>query len=113
MSKLILNNNILESNQKPRSEPGFLFFIRSLISLMHQSKTLTHLSMASCNLGKETALAIGEGLNKNTKLITLNLRGNQIKMNGVREIVKACYENSKLCLRHVDFSSNHLCDQAG
>ena len=99
-------------NKMP-SQSTFHYFTKALISLLTNSKTLNHLSMASCNIGRETTLAIGEGLVKNIRLQTLNVRGNLIQINGIREIVRACYENNKLALRHVDFSSNDLCDQAG
>lgn len=69
--------------------------------------------MSGCNLGRETTLAIGEGLVKNIRLQTLKVGNNLIQLNGIREIVRACYENSKLVLKHVDFQSNDLCDQAG
>ena len=36
--------------------------------MLSASKNLTHLSLTSCNIGKEVMLAIGEGLLKNTKL---------------------------------------------
>ena len=58
-------------------------------------------------------LAIGEGLAKNTKLQSLNMRGNRVKINGIKEFVRSCYQNSKLALKSVDFSQNQLCDQGG
>lgn len=106
IAKLILNNNYLESNKKPSHDSTFYCFTKALVSFLSNSKTLNHLSMGCCNLGRETALAIGEGLLKNTRLQTLNVRGNLIQLNGIREIVRACYENNKLVLKHLDFSSN-------
>ena len=43
----------------------------------------------------------------------LNMRGNRIKMNGIKEFVRSCFQNNKLALRNVDFSQNQLCDQGG
>ena len=106
IQKLVLNSNFLESNKKPHSDSTFNFFTKALVSFLASSKSLNHLSMGCCNLGKETAFAIGEGLVKNSKLQTLNVRGNLIQLNGIREIVRACYENNNLVLKHIDFSSN-------
>lgn len=41
------------------------------------------------------------------------MRGNRIKMNGIKEFVRSCFQNSKLALRNIDFSQNQLCDQGG
>ena len=71
---------------------------------------LTHLSLANCGIGKEVMLAIGEGLFKNTRLQLLNVRGNRVKLNGIKEFVRSCFQNNKIALRHVDFSQNQLCD---
>ena len=81
--------------------------------MLSQGKYLTHLSIANCGIGKEVMLAIGEGLLKNTKLQSLNVRGNRVKLNGIKEFVRSCFQNGKLALRHVDFSQNQLCDQGG
>ena len=47
--------------------------------------------MANCGIGKEVMLAIGEGLLKNTKLQSLNVRGNRVKLNGIKEFVRSCF----------------------
>lgn len=36
-------------------------------------------------------LAIGEGLFKNTRLQVLNVRGNRVKLSGVKELVRSCF----------------------
>ena len=36
-------------------------------------------------------LAIGEGLFKNCRLQVLNMRGNRVKMNGIKEFVRSCF----------------------
>ena len=41
------------------------------------------------------------------------MRGNRVKMNGIKEFVRSCFQNTKLALKHVDFSQNQLCDQGG
>lgn len=83
------------------------------MTMLSCSKYLTHLSLASCSISKEVMLSIGEGLFKNTKLQTLNLRGNRVKMNGIQEFVRTCLQNSELALKHIDLSQNQLCDQGG
>jgi hypothetical protein len=80
------------------------------MAMLSCSKFLTHLSLASCGIGKEIMLAVGEGLFKNTKLQVLTLRGNRVKMNGIKEFVRTCFQNNKLVLKHIDFSQNQLCD---
>ena len=49
-------------------------------------------------------LAIGEGLFKNNKLQVLNLRGNRVKLNGIKELVRSCFQNNKLALKSIDLS---------
>jgi len=83
------------------------------MAMLSCSRFLTHLSLASCGIGKEIMLALGEGLFKNTKLQVLNLRGNRVKMNGIKEFVRTCFQNGKLALKQIDFSQNQLCDQGG
>jgi hypothetical protein len=90
ISRLILNNNNLEVSQKTHST-AFNQLTRAFISTLSASKFLTHLSLANCEIGKEVMLAIGEGLLKNNKLQSLNLRGNRIKMNGIKEFVRTCF----------------------
>ena len=83
------------------------------MAMLSCSKFLTHLSLASCNIGKKMMLSLGEGMFKNTKLQVLNLRGNRVKMSGIKEFVRTCFQNNKLALKQLDFSQNQLCDQGG
>ena len=86
---------------------------KAFMSLLNTSRTLTQLSLANCGIGKQVMLAIGEGLFKNTRLQVLNVRGNRVKLNGVKELVRSCFQNSKLGIKSLDFSQNQMCDQAG
>ena len=85
---------------------GCLLLTKAIISMLSQSKFLTNLSLANCGIGKEVMFAIGEGLSKNTMLQVLNLRGNRIKMNGIKEFVRSCFSNNKLALKSLDLSQN-------
>ena len=67
INRLILNNNDMEVSRK-HSSAAYLTLTKAIISMLSQSKYLTHLSLANCNIGKEVMLAIGEGLFKNNKL---------------------------------------------
>ena len=93
ISRLVLNNNDLEVSKKAPNS-GCASLTKSIMAMLSCSKYLTHLSMASCGIGKEVMLSIGEGLAKNTKLQTLNLRGNRVKMNGIKEFVRSCLQNN-------------------
>lgn len=86
---------------------------KAFIGVLSCSKFLTQLSLANCGIGKDIMLAIGEGLFKNNKLQQLNVRGNRIKLNGIKEFVRSCFQNSKLALKSIDFSQNQLCDESG
>lgn len=91
----------------------YFAFCRSLHSILAVNRKLSSLSLNNCNLGKEAVLAIGEGLAKNTTLLSLSLRGNQITLKYLAEFILACKDNKRLGLRHLDLSSNNLCDKAG
>ena len=103
INRLVLNNNDMEVSRK-NSVAAYIALTKAIISMLNCSKYLTHLSLANCGIGKEVMLAIGEGLFKNSKLQMLNMRGNRVKMNGIKEFVRSCFQNTKLALRHVDFS---------
>ena len=103
INRLVLNNNDMEVSKK-NSVAAYIALTKAIISMLNCSKYLTHLSLANCGIGKEVMLAIGEGLFKNSKLQMLNMRGNRVKMNGIKEFVRSCFQNTKLALRHVDFS---------
>ena len=105
ISRLILNNNDMEVSKKT-NVGVYQRLTKAIIALLSCGKFLTHLSLANCEIGKEVMLSIGEGLFKNTKLQSLNMRGNRVKMNGIKEFVRSCFQNSKLALKHVDFSQN-------
>ncbi len=105
ISRLILNNNDLEVSKKSNRTASFQL-TKAIIALLSCSRNLNHLSLANCGISKDCMLAIGEGLFKNNKLQTLNLRGNRIKMNGIKEFVRSCFQNNNLVLRNVDFSQN-------
>ena len=90
INRLVLNNNDLEVSKKTNTTAVFQL-TKAINAMLSCSKFLTHLSMANCGIGKDVMLAIGEGLFKNTKLQTLNLRGNRIKMNGIKEFVRSCF----------------------
>ena len=34
------------------------------------------------------------------------MRGNRVKLNGIKELVRSCFQNSKLALKSVDLSQN-------
>lgn len=77
------------------------------------NRHLKHLSLNNCGLGKEAVDAIGEGLAKNTKLESISLRSNLLGLKHITEFMDSCVNNKRLVLRHVDLSSNSLCDEAG
>jgi len=112
ISSLILDKSNLEKNTIG-FDSHYYAFCRNLITLLGFSKVLRTLSFASCNMSKEAVLAIGEGLQKNTKLTSLNLKGNQITFGGLTELINAFYENRRLSLKHLDLSVNSICDEAG
>lgn len=105
INKLILNNNDVEVSRKGNFA-GFQQLSKAIIAMLSCSKFLQHLSLASCGVGKDIMLAIGEGLFKNQKLQVLNLRANRIKINGIKELVRSCFQNAKLPLRQIDLSQN-------
>jgi Ran GTPase-activating protein (RanGAP) involved in mRNA processing and transport len=74
---------------------------------------LKSLSLNHSGLAKEAVQAIGEGLLKNTKLESLSLRGNLMGLKHIGEFIDSCTLNKRIALRHIDFSSNSLCDEAG
>lgn len=41
------------------------------------------------------------------------MRGNRVKLNGIKEFVRSCFQNNKLALKNIDLSQNQLCDQSG
>ena len=105
IDRLVLNNNDMEVSKKTNS-PAYFQLTKAIIAMLSCSKYLTHLSLANCRIGKEVMLAVGEGLFKNCRLQVLNMRGNRVKMNGIKEFVRSCFQNNKLALRNVDFSQN-------
>ena len=113
LTHLTLNNNDLEITKKSASPSVYFAFKKSMVTYISQTKTLTHLNMASCIITKEIMRCIGEGLAKNVRLQSLNLSRNRININCIKEFIRSCYENNRLSLRHIDFSYNQICDQAG
>jgi Ran GTPase-activating protein (RanGAP) involved in mRNA processing and transport len=100
--------------EKPVTVDSYFFgFCRNLLQILALGRNLTSLSFNYCNLSKEAVLAIGEGLQKNNKLQTLNLRGNQINLSYLTEFITACVENKRLVLQSIDLSVNNICDNAG
>ena len=89
-NRLVLNNNDLEISKKTNS-PAYFQLTKAIIAMLSCSKYLTHLSLVNCRIGKEVMLAIGEGLFKNCRLQVLNMRGNRVKMNGIKEFVRSCF----------------------
>ena len=81
-------------------------FTKSIVTYLSKSKNLLNLNLSGCIITKEIMRCIGEGLAKNTRLQSLNLSRNRININYIKEFVRSCYENSKLALKHVDFSYN-------
>ena len=90
ISRLVLNGNDLEVSQKSSNSASF-HLTKAFVALLSCSRYLSHLSIANCGIGKEIMLAIGEGLFKNNKLQLLNMRGNRVKLNGIKELVRSCF----------------------
>ena len=90
INRLVLNNNDMEVSKKT-SPAAYLQLTKAIIAMLSCSKYLTHLSLANCGIGKEVMLALGEGLFKNSKLQVLNMRGNRVKLNGIKEFVRSCF----------------------
>jgi len=113
LARLNLDKCLMQRKQSEGPDPVFYQFKEALIQLLKKSKHLTHLSMVNCGIGKDTMLALGQGLHQNTRLQSLMLRGNKIQASGLCSFVSACYENPKLVIRNLDFGSNQLCDKTG
>lgn len=69
--------------------------------------------MAHCNLGDIVMMAIGEGLQQNTVLQSLNVKGNHISKDGLSEFYQACKLNKEMSLKILDISSNEIDDAGG
>mmetsp|Transcript_35026 Transcript_35026/g.46086 ORF Transcript_35026/g.46086 Transcript_35026/m.46086 type:complete len:150 (+) Transcript_35026:2230-2679(+) len=103
LSRLVLNGNDLEVSQKSGQSACF-HLTKAFVGVLSCGRYLSHLSIANCGIGKEIMLAIGEGLFKNNRLQVLNMRGNRVKLNGIKELVRSCFQNSKLALKSIDLS---------
>lgn len=95
ISRLNLNGNDLDVSPKTAGSsvtPSAAYHLtKAFTALISASRFLTQLSLANCGIGKEVMLAIGEGLFKNTRLQVLNVRGNRVKLSGVKELVRSCF----------------------
>ena len=104
ISRLNLNGNDLEVGSAKSPNSASWHLTKAFMTVLSCSRYLTHLSLTNCGIGKEVMLAIGEGLFKNNKLQVLNLRGNRVKLNGIKELVRSCFQNNKLALKSIDLS---------
>lgn len=96
-----INNIILDKTnlEKPNKvDASYSHFCRSLQNTLSLNRELIQLSLNFCNLSTEVMTAIGEGLLKNTKLKSLGLRGNQMKLKDLTSFISSCRGNKKLAL---------------
>ena len=87
--------------------------LRVIAEYLRVSKCIQTLSLNYCQIGNEVATAIGKGLQSNERLEVLSLKHNNIRADGMYEIVDALKDNHYLKIRILDLSSNKLNDAIG